>query len=88
MTIREFFREVAAAQARAEDRAKEATFQAWQTARFYLQGRSKKGMPRLTEAMREIGGPAAAQQTPAQLLAVMQILSATYQIPLRRVTRG
>lgn len=52
--MRELFREFAAAKFRAEDHARESTFQAWQGARFYLEGRSKKGMTPLKKAMDEI----------------------------------
>lgn len=72
--MKEFFREVTAARERAEDRAKDATFQAWQTARFYLQGRSKKGMPKLSDAMNEIGRRRVEPQSAAQMQAMLTLI--------------
>ena len=60
---------------KSEERAKDATFQAWQTARFYLQGRSKKGLPSLKHAMNEVGQPqVAVQQSPAVMKAMLNLI--------------
>lgn len=65
-----------ASQERANDRARESTFQAWQTARFYLQGRSKKGLPKFSDAIREIGGTPAREksQSPEVMKAMLHMI--------------
>lgn len=62
---------------------KEATFQAWQTARFYLQGRSKKGMPPLSKALEEIGKGHEKPQTEGQMKAMLAIIAAQNKLTLR-----
>lgn len=73
----------------AQDRAREQTFQAWQTARFYLQGKSKKGMPTLKDAMNEIGGGKGGRvsppQSPIAALAALQIIASRHGMRMRRV---
>lgn len=71
----------------AEDRARESTFQAWQTARFYLQGCSKKGLPKLSDAMNEIGHKAKEPQTEGQMKAMLAIIAAQNKLTLRQEVR-
>lgn len=73
------------ARERAETNAKNATFQAWQTARFYVQARSKKGMPKLKDAMSEIGSKANQRQSPKAMATALSILQQMYGGKIREV---
>ena len=91
MTVRELFREFKAAELASEDRLREATFQAWQTARFTLQGKTKKGMPTMKQALAEIGhGGTGARpaQTPLEARAAMEMIAAQHGLKIRTVPRG
>ncbi len=83
--MKEFFREVTVAEEKAKERAKAATFQAWQTARFYLQGRSKRGMPTLAKALDEVGRTNRPQSL-AEMNAALSIIAAQNKWTIQRVS--
>ena len=88
MTIRELFREFAAARLRAEDTYRRDLTLAWQISRLHGALRSKRGLQPLSIYLDESARAVPAQQTYPQMRAVLRVLSESYGIPIRQVTRG
>lgn len=86
MTPKVFFREVKAAELRAEDRLRESTTQAWQTCRIYFQTQSDKRMPKLKSLLNEIGAHGgSAKQSPAEMREVLRTMADAIGSKVRQV---
>jgi hypothetical protein len=81
MTIRELFREFAAARLRAEDDDRRSVTLAWHTVRIYIKTKANKRLPSLQELLRQTERPV--KQTPRQMFVALSAVSQKYGIPLR-----
>lgn len=82
MTVRELFREFAAARLRAEDDDRRNVTLAWQIVRIYIKTKANKRLPSLQELLQQNARPV--KQTPKQMEVMLSALSQKYGIPLRK----
>lgn len=64
------------------DRFNEGLTDAWNVARMYAAVRSKKGLPQLSEVLKDVGGKQ--PQSAADMKANVEYLSRITGVPLRR----
>lgn len=86
MTPRVLAREFEAARLRSVDDYRRDLTQAYNVARCYAMVRSKQGLPPLSKLIDEVKTKedAGAPQSAADMRSMVEMLSATYRIPLRR----
>lgn len=86
MTLRELYREFAAARKRELRQARRDVTVAWHTVRLWVEVKGRKRLPSLKSQLPK-DGPTRGGQTGRQLRSMLGILSEQYGIPLRRRRR-
>lgn len=82
MTVRELFREFAAARLRAEDDDRRNVTLAWQIVRIYIKTKANKRLPSIDELLLHTQRPV--KQSAKQMEGMLSVLSQKYGIPLRK----